>query len=130
MNRGAELAARKAALRVAVLSRRDGLDGRAPEREGAPEVLDEDADEPFQRAVDGAVDGDGALLAMDGAVIAQPSPRVDVVDTTGAGDAFNAGFLDAWLNRASPTACLAAAIDAGSRSVQAAGGTGSLAASA
>jgi 5-formyltetrahydrofolate cyclo-ligase len=29
MNRGAELAARKAALRVAVLSRRDGLDGRA-----------------------------------------------------------------------------------------------------
>lgn len=74
--------------------------------------------------------GDGALLAMDGVVIALPSPRVDVVDTTGAGDAFNAGFLDAWLNRASPAECLAAAIGAGSRSVQAAGGTGSLAASA
>ena len=74
--------------------------------------------------------GDGALLAMDGAVIALPSPKVEVVDTTGAGDAFNAGFLDAWLDSAGPAECLSAAITAGSRSVQASGGTGSLAASA
>ncbi|MCR6670504.1 carbohydrate kinase family protein [Devosia ginsengisoli] len=74
--------------------------------------------------------GDGALLAMNGAVIALPSPQVEVVDTTGAGDAFNAGFLNVWLDGASPDECLSAAITAGSRSVQASGGTGSLAATA
>ncbi|ODT79497.1 MAG: ribokinase [Pelagibacterium sp. SCN 64-44] len=74
--------------------------------------------------------GDGALLAMGETVIALPSPQVRVIDTTGAGDAFNAGFLDAWLDGAEPQACLASAIGAGSRSVQASGGTGSLAATA
>ncbi|WP_127754545.1 sugar kinase [Devosia sp. 1566] len=68
----------------------------------------------------------GALLAVDGQVLRLPSPKVEVVDTTGAGDAFNAGFLHAWLSGADPQACLAAAIDAGSRSVQASGGVGSL----
>lgn len=72
--------------------------------------------------------GDGAMLAMGETVIALPSPQVRVIDTTGAGDAFNAGFLDAWLDGAEPQACLASAIGAGSRSVQASGGTGSLAA--
>ncbi|ODT66881.1 MAG: ribokinase [Pelagibacterium sp. SCN 63-23] len=68
----------------------------------------------------------GALLAMDGEVISMPTPQVEVIDTTGAGDAFNAGFLHAWLDGADARACLAAAIAAGSRSVQASGGTGSL----
>jgi sugar/nucleoside kinase (ribokinase family) len=49
-----------------------------------------------------------------------------VVDTTGAGDAFNAGFIHAWLSGTGFDDCLAAAIDAGTRSVQASGGTGSL----
>ena len=70
--------------------------------------------------------GDGALLGMGEEIVALPSPRVDVIDTTGAGDAFNAGFLHAWLNEAGAQACLAAAIAAGSRSVQAAGGIGAL----
>ncbi|QDZ12633.1 carbohydrate kinase family protein [Devosia ginsengisoli] len=74
--------------------------------------------------------GDGALLAMNDTVIALPSPQVEVIDTTGAGDAFNAGFLNVWLEGASPAECLSAAITAGSRSVQASGGTGSLAATA
>jgi len=37
--------------------------GRAPEREGAPEVLGQDANEPFQRSIDGAVDRHRAFLA-------------------------------------------------------------------
>ncbi|KFL25654.1 ribokinase [Devosia sp. 17-2-E-8] len=69
---------------------------------------------------------DGALLAMDDEVHSCATPAVEVVDTTGAGDAFNAGFLHAWLENGSAQACLGAAISAGSRSVQAAGGTGSL----
>ena len=70
--------------------------------------------------------GDGALLAMNGQVIEMAAPQVEVVDTTGAGDAFNAGFIHAWLDGHTPSDCLSAAINAGSRSVQAPGGTGSL----
>ena len=70
--------------------------------------------------------GDGAILAAEGRTIHLPSPRVEVVDTTGAGDAFNAGFIHAWLSGTGFDDCLAAAIDAGTRSVQASGGTGSL----
>lgn len=64
----------------------------------------------------------GGMVAMDGKVHAQPAPAVDIVDTTGAGDAFNAGFIDAWLDGATPEAALDAAIACGSRSVQHAGG--------
>lgn len=69
---------------------------------------------------------DGAMLASGGTVIHRPTERVVVVDTTGAGDAFNAGFIHAWLAGASPEDTLAAALSAGTLSVQAAGGTGSL----
>jgi argininosuccinate lyase len=38
--------------------------------------------------------GDGCIAAgPDGAFVSEPAPSVDVVDTTGAGDAFNAGLL-------------------------------------
>ena len=70
--------------------------------------------------------GDGAVLSVGDTVIALPSPLVEVVDTTGAGDAFNAGFIHAWLGGADSLAALTAAIAAGSRSVQASGGTGSI----
>ena len=70
--------------------------------------------------------GDGGMLAAKGTIISQTSPVVEVVDTTGAGDAFNAGFLHVWLQGADMDKCLASAIEAGMRSVQAAGGTGSL----
>lgn len=70
--------------------------------------------------------GDGGLLSMNGTVVRLPSAKVEVVDTTGAGDAFNAGFLHAWLDGADANNCLAAAITSGTLSVQASGGTGSL----
>lgn len=39
----------------------------------------------------------GSLARVDGREIHTPAFRVDVVDTTGAGDAFRAGFIAGWL---------------------------------
>ncbi len=51
---------------------------------------------------------------------------VDVVDATGAGDAFNGGFLSGWLSGAPMTDCLARGHACGAATVQAVGGTGGL----
>ncbi len=51
-----------------------------------------------------------------------PAPRVKVVDTTGAGDAFNAGFLVAWMRGQTPAQCLAAGNQVGAASTLQAGG--------
>ncbi len=49
---------------------------------------------------------EGARALRDGHEIRRPATATRVVDTVGAGDAFNAGFLDAWLARLSLTDCL------------------------
>ncbi len=43
--------------------------------------------------------GEGALLVTESEEMAVGAPRVDVVDTIGAGDAFGGGFVAAWLER-------------------------------
>ncbi len=48
----------------------------------------------------------GAAMASGGRTWHVPSPDVPVVDTTGAGDAFDAGFIDALLDGAGPEDCL------------------------
>jgi Sugar kinases, ribokinase family len=50
-----------------------------------------------------------------------PAPRVDVVDATGAGDAFDAGLLAAWLAGAGPEEALRSGCTAAARAVTKAG---------
>jgi sugar/nucleoside kinase (ribokinase family) len=51
-----------------------------------------------------------------------PAPVSEVVDSTGAGDAFAAAFIAAELANGTPEACLRAGIEAGSRAVTTIGG--------
>jgi ribokinase len=51
------------------------------------------------------------------------APVVDVVDTTGAGDSFDAGYLTAMLRGEPPEQALAVAVAAGSLATRAGGGT-------
>jgi sugar/nucleoside kinase (ribokinase family) len=63
----------------------------------------------------------GAEMLSDGRHYYVSSPDVAVVDTTGAGDAFNAGFIDALLEAAGPEDCLRRACICGALSTQVAG---------
>ncbi len=78
--------------------------------------------------------GDGACVVLkngsEGAILSDgrrsfraDALAVQVVDTTGAGDAFAAGFLDAWLDGNPPESCLARAIACGTFAVTHFGGT-------
>jgi sugar/nucleoside kinase (ribokinase family) len=61
------------------------------------------------RAVAVTLGADGAVWAAGSSLVHRPAHPADVVDTTGAGDAFTAGLLSVWLTGGEP----AAALDAG-----------------
>jgi sugar/nucleoside kinase (ribokinase family) len=65
----------------------------------------------------------GAASLEGGALVKVPALPVDVVDTTGAGDSFDAGFLHAWLRKRPLEECLRYGVAAGSLSTRALGGT-------
>jgi len=68
--------------------------------------------------------GEGAMaIDDDGRCLGVPAPRIEVVDTTGAGDSFDAGFLHAWLGGAPLTDCLRLGVACGSLSTRGLGGT-------
>jgi sugar/nucleoside kinase (ribokinase family) len=64
----------------------------------------------------------GAALLWNGEMMFQESSPIDPVDTTGAGDCFDAGFLYAWLRGLGPKQCLQAGAACGELSVRALGG--------
>lgn len=59
-------------------------------------------------------------------VLEEPAPRVKVKDTTGAGDAFNAGFIAGLLSGLSPKRSLRLGNTVGARSTQGVGGLDAL----
>jgi sugar/nucleoside kinase (ribokinase family) len=63
-----------------------------------------------------AIDGGGRPVHV-------PAPRVEVTDTTGAGDSFDAGFLHAWLEGAELNDCLRLGVACGALSTRGLGGT-------
>lgn len=65
---------------------------------------------------------DGSALLHQGAVLRAGPRKVLPVDTTGAGDCFDAGFLHAWLRGEAPGRCLAAGNICGALSTQGFGG--------
>lgn len=65
---------------------------------------------------------DGSRAFWPGGARAAPAPKVTVVDTTGAGDAFNGGFLAAWLRGAPIAQCLKLGNRVGAASTRKAGG--------
>lgn len=67
----------------------------------------------------------GALYASGPRQYLATAPRIATVDTTGAGDCFNAGLLAGLLNGLEPPDALALGCAAGAASTQGIGGTGS-----
>lgn len=64
----------------------------------------------------------GAVWLAPDRDIHVPAPKVKAIDTTGAGDSFNAGFLVAWMNGKKPEQSLAAGNRLGAASTRKAGG--------
>lgn len=99
--------------------------------EGEAEMLSGEADFDAQMRVLGQQFGHvvikrgqfgAALGGGDGVMQSRPAPLVKVVDTTGAGDAFAAGFVAALLRGEPHAACLEAGIAGGAKAVQFVGG--------
>ncbi len=68
--------------------------------------------------------GANGCMAIDGGRLTSvPAPEAAVVDTTGAGDSFNAGFLAAWLRRAPLVDCMRDGVCCGSLATRQLGGT-------
>lgn len=67
---------------------------------------------------------DGAMTLENDRPVRLGAPHIEVLDSTGAGDNFNAGFLHAWLNRRPIDEALKLGVACGSFSTRGIGGTG------
>lgn len=65
----------------------------------------------------------GCLTVAKEGVESVPAPTVNVVDPTGAGDSFNAGFLAAWLRGRRLVECMRDGVCCGALATRGLGGT-------
>ncbi|HKR69254.1 MAG TPA: carbohydrate kinase family protein [Streptosporangiaceae bacterium] len=112
-------------------------DGRERRREDRPK-LDEEKLQKIVRGAAEALQRQGPTVAVKlgaagGLLVGSDAPMrvhgrpVKPVDTTGAGDSFNAGFIAGLLDNASPAESLKRAVGSGTIAVTGWGGTGRLA---
>lgn len=66
---------------------------------------------------------EGATAIHNGTLTKAAAVAANVVDTTGAGDAFNAGFIHAWLNDSKIDACIELGNQCGANTVARVGGS-------
>lgn len=64
----------------------------------------------------------GSMALTQDGVVHAPTKAIQAIDTTGAGDAFNAGFLSHWVTGAPLSSCLEAGNARGALSIQRRGG--------
>jgi sugar/nucleoside kinase (ribokinase family) len=69
---------------------------------------------------------EGSVALENGVRVIEPVIAATVVDATGAGDAFNGGFLSSWLLGEPLSVCLSVGNQCGRGAVQKAGGTGGI----
>jgi sugar/nucleoside kinase (ribokinase family) len=93
------------------------LTGREDPREAARELA------RYARTVVVKLGAEGAFVMTPGESFHQPPVPAIVIDTTGAGDSFNAGYLSKLLQGGSTRDCAQAGGEAGARCVAAIGGT-------
>ena len=65
----------------------------------------------------------GSIALEDGRLLRVAPPPVTAIDSTGAGDSFNAGFLHAWLDGQPLRSCMRVGVACGALSTRALGGT-------
>jgi sugar/nucleoside kinase (ribokinase family) len=68
---------------------------------------------------------EGSILVDEAGVISQPAERIpfdDIVDSIGAGDSFDAGFVDAWIAKKTKLECLQHATGVAARTLRQPGG--------
>jgi sugar/nucleoside kinase (ribokinase family) len=66
---------------------------------------------------------EGVLICSDGSCFHRAATPVDVIDTTGAGDSFNAGYLSQFLKGEDARICAEAGLAAAARCISRIGGT-------
>ena len=94
------------------------LTGRSDRDEAARVVLDRGCQVALKDGADG-----GVLWQAPDLVTRVAAPYVAAIDTTGAGDSFDAGFISALIAGLPPEECLVRAVACGSLSTRAVGGT-------
>ena len=102
------------------------IDVFLPNAAEAELLRDRGVSEPFSRLSVIKKGQNGASAKTADAEFHAPALPTTVIDPTGAGDAFNAAFLSAWLNKMPIEACLRAGNQKGAEAVSFRGGLGGI----